>query len=43
MGLIKVIQDEYDMVRVQKNIDLLILIKEDVIKEKMSTVMRAIN
>jgi len=42
MGLIKVIQDGYDMARVQE-VDRLILMIEDVMKEKKSIAVRVIN
>jgi len=42
MGLIKVIQDGYGMVRVQE-IDRLIPMIENVMKEKESTVVKMIN
>ena len=42
MGLIKVIQDVYGMVRVQK-IDQLILMIENVMKEKESIVVKVLN
>jgi len=42
MRLIKVIQDRYGMVRIQE-IDRLILMIEDMMKEKKSIVVRVIN